>query len=125
VTPSAGATASACATLWSVVAAIDLARLPDAPGGQARAISNLMGRGAAGESRHISCGRLRRNGGESGLNRSNRERPVLRLLSACYRLDTSLLSANNLPVIFPFRARRLPLPYFDNRMKIKIILAID
>jgi hypothetical protein len=124
VTASAGATASAWPPSISP-AFLTLARLPDAPGGQARAISNLMGRGAAGESRHISRGRLRRNGAESSLNRSNRECPVLRLLSACYRPDTSLFSANNLPVIFPFRARRLALPYFDNRMKIKIILAVD
>jgi hypothetical protein len=53
---------------------------PPGLGGQARAIDNLVGR-AAGEGCHISRGRLRRNGAESGLNRSNRAFPVMRLLS--------------------------------------------
>jgi hypothetical protein len=79
--------------------------------GQAQAIDNLVGR-AAGESRHISRERLRRNGAESGLDRSNRALPVPRLLSPCYLPDTSLFSANNLPVIFPLCARRRAPPLF-------------
>jgi hypothetical protein len=51
------------------------------------------------------------------LNRSNRERPVPRLLSPCYLPVPSLLSANNLPVIFPFRERSRAAPYFCNDMK--------
>jgi hypothetical protein len=76
-----GGVASLDATLWSGVAAVVLGGLPGALGDQAKAINKLVGRGAAGEGRHISRGRLRRNGAESCLNRSNRGFPVLRLLS--------------------------------------------
>jgi hypothetical protein len=108
---------------WSGGGAIDLGGLPGALGGQAQAITNLAR--AAGESRHISRGRLPRNGAESCLNQPNRELPVLLLISPCYLPDTSLLSANNLPVILPFRARRRAAPYFDNHLKRNIILASD
>jgi hypothetical protein len=81
--------------------------------------------GAAAESRDISRRRLRRNGAESDLNRSDREFPVVRLLSSCYLPDPSLLSANNLPVIFPLWARRRTAPYFDNHLKGHIFLAAN
>jgi hypothetical protein len=67
----------------------------------------------AGESRHISRGRLLRNGADCGLNRSNRAF----LFRACYLPDISLLSVNNLPVIFLFRGRRPGAPYFSNHLK--------
>jgi hypothetical protein len=95
---------------------------PRALAARPRRFDDLVGR-AAGESRRISRGRLRRNGAESGLDRSNRELPVLRLIIPCYLPVPSLLSANNLPVILLFRARRRAAPYFDNRLKRKIILA--
>jgi hypothetical protein len=99
-------------------------RGPPGLGGQARR-STISSGGAAGESRHISRGRLRRDGAESGLDRSNRELPVPRLLSPCYLPVPSLLSANNLPVILPLRARRRAAPYFDNRLKRNIFLVAD
>jgi len=80
---------------------------------------------AACEGRHISQRQLWRNGAESRLKRSNRELPVLHLLSPCYLPDTSLLSANNLPVIFLFRARRRAAPYFDNHLKTNGFYADD
>jgi hypothetical protein len=86
--------------------------------GRPQAINNLAGE-RAGESRQISPRRLWRNGAESCLNRSNRELPVLHLLPSCYLPDTSLLSANNLPVIFPFHARRRAVPFFYNHLKRK------
>ena len=49
----------------------------------------------------------------------------MRLLSPCYLPDTSLLSANNLPVLFPFRARRFAAPYFDNHLKRNTILTAN
>jgi len=107
---------------WRGGGAIDLGGLPGALGGQARQSTVSRGRRAKA---HISRGQLRRNGAESCLNRPNRELPVLLLLSPCYLPDTSLLSANNLPVILPFRARRRAAPYFDNHLKRNIILAAD
>jgi hypothetical protein len=47
------------------------------------------------------------------------------LFRACYLPVISLLSANNLPVILPFRARRRAAPYFDNHLKRQIFLATD
>jgi hypothetical protein len=82
-----------------------------------RRFDNLVGTGW-GESRRISRGRLRRNGAESSLDRSNREFPVPRLFLPV----PSLLSANNLPVILLFRARRRTVPYFDNHLKRHIFL---
>jgi hypothetical protein len=55
----------------------------------------------------------------------NRGFPVPRLLPPCYLPVPSLLSANNLPVILPFRARRRAPPYFDNHLKRHIFLADD
>jgi hypothetical protein len=75
------------------------------------------GRPAPGRRRHTSRRLLRQNDAESRLNRANREVPVPLLLCPCYLPDTSLLSANNLPVIFLFCVRRRAAPYFDNHLK--------
>jgi hypothetical protein len=79
----------------------------------------------ADENRHISRGRLRRNGADSGLDRSKRELPVPRLISPCYFPVPSLLSAHIFPAILPVRARLPAPPYFDNQLKRHIFLAVD
>jgi hypothetical protein len=101
-----------------------LGGLPGALGGQAKAIDNLVGRErrakAATFREAIAADRRRIR-----LNPLNRVFPVLRLLSPCYLPVTSLLSANNLPVIFTLCARRRAPPYFDNHLKRQFIFAAD
>jgi hypothetical protein len=80
-------------------------------------------RAKAAAFREGDCGGTAPNPASIGRIASSLFRACFSLLSPCYLPVPSLLSANNLPVIFTLCARRRAAPYFDNHLKRKIILA--